>query len=369
MNKYFVTIVFVFFLSTRYSSASLPFKTLEDQTKNIKIQVNQKLELFHIMALFSGANYLNSFDFNYKSKVKSYFEPFRNHSFVQFVGKVLANYHAHLSINGLFVRSDFTKDTSFVNFLSVKDFGLEETFSNKVLVLDSLSKVVGLFAGISKFEEFASQQTQYYNQKISEVKEAISNIDLKKHFEAFWGMQKDNYQIVICMLEQDIHSYWYLNTNGSNSVFFLSPKFVVDNDAKFGNANQSNLQEGKMSSVDYLYYGAGHEIGHSFINPIAIFYHDEIEKINFKIQTGDAKDIFLCESILRSLTAYFLIENNRASDAQLVLQMEKQQGYIYNELILEAIKEYCSNRAKFKNFNDYMPMLLTKLKEKANTNH
>jgi hypothetical protein len=140
---------------------------------------------------------------------------------------------------------------------------------------------------------------------------------------------------------------------------------MVDNDAKFGNANQSNLKEGKMSAQDYIFYGAGHELGHSFLNPIVDKYKIEIDKINFKISTSDpSKSTFLCESMLRSLTAYFMIENNYAEVAQMVLQMEKQQGYIYNDVILELIKDYSVNRAIYKSFDDYMPILITKLTNK-----
>jgi len=137
---------------------------------------------------------------------------------------------------------------------------------------------------------------------------------------------------------------------------------MVDNDAKFGNANQSNIKEGKMSAQDYIFYGAGHELGHSFLNPIVDKYKVDIDKINFKISTSDpSKSIFLCESMLRSLTAYFMIENNYAEAAQMVLQMEKQQGYIYNDVILELIKDYSVNRSIYKNFDDYMTILISKL--------
>jgi len=117
-----------------------------------------------------------------------------------------------------------------------------------------------------------------------------------------------------------------------------------------------------MTAQDYIFYGAGHELGHSFLNPIVDKYKADIDKINFKISTSDpSKSTFLCESMLRSLTAYFMIENNYAEAAQMVLQMEKQQGYIYNDVILELIKDYSVNRSIYKNFDNYMPILITKL--------
>lgn len=363
MKTHLLTIGLLCAFSIGFSNP-LDFKPIEAQTKSINIQINPKLELFHIMAYLGSSNHLNNFLFQYKSEINSYFEPFRNHNAVLFVNKVLQNYHAHLIINGVFVNNNFTKDSSSVHFLDVNEFGLEDSYSNKVLILDSLSKTIDSFAEATYFNKFIESHKSYYEQKIAEVKDAISNVDIKRDNEAFWGFRKDNYQIVICLLEQDIHSYWYNHENRSYSVFFLSPKFIVDNDAKFGNANQSNLKEGRMSAQDYIFYGAGHEFGHSFLNPIVDNYKGDVDRIDFKISSSDqSKVTFLCESMLRSLTAYHMIENNYAEIAQMVLQIEKQQGYIYNDLILELIKDYSANRAIYKNFNDYMPILIAKLNQ------
>lgn len=348
------------------SSNPLEFEPIEAQAKGINILINPKLELFHIMAYLGSSNHLNTFTFQYKSEINSYFEPFRNQNEVHLVNKVLQNYHAHLIINGLFVNSNFTKDSASVHFFNVNDFGLEDSYSNKVLILDSLSKAIDSFAKATNFNKFMESHKSYYKQKIAEVKDAISNVDIKKYNEAFWGSQKNKYQIVICLLEQDIHSYWFNYENGSCSVFFLSPKFIVDNDAKFGNANQSNLKEGRMSAQDYIFYGAGHEFGHSFLNPIVDKYKGDVDRMNFKISTSDpSKVTFLCESMLRSMTAYNMIENNYAETAQMVLQIEQQEGYIYNDLILELIKDYSVNRAIYENFNDYMPIVITKLNQQT----
>ncbi len=46
----------------------------------------------------------------------------------------------------------------------------------------------------------------------------------------------------------------------------------------------------------------------------------------------------------------------------MVIQGEKQQGYIYNDKIVDLIMEYSNNRNKYKCFNDYVPELLNKLK-------
>jgi len=361
----FATIGFMVVLSTGYSKAN-EFKYFEVETKGIKIEIDSELELFHIMAYLSNSNYLNNFDFKYKSDINTFFAIYKNSYSVQFVKKVLQNYHAHLSINGLFFDKNFKKDTSFMQFLQLDNFGLPNTLINKSIILDSLNYAIVSFARISQFDKFIENHQEYYTQKINEVANEISGMDLISDFESFWGIKKDNYTIVITMLEQDIHASWFVNDSKSNCMFYLSPKFVVDNDAKFGNSDITNLREGKMAAKDYIYYGATHEIGHAFLNPIMDNYNKQIEQIPFKYSTADPSKInFLCESLLRSLTAYFLIKNQYDEFAQMVIQGEKQQGYIYNEFIVDLIKDYANNRNNYKMFNDYVPVFLDKVKQKV----
>jgi len=361
----FATIGLTVILSTGYSKAG-GFKNFEVEAKGIKVEINSELELFHIMAYLANSNYLNNLDFKYKSDINTYFVSFKNDNSVQFVKKVLQNYHAHLSINGLFFDRNFTRDPSFMPFLQLDSFGLPNTLINKSMILDSLRNAVASFARITRFDLFVENHRGYYQLKIDEVAREISGLEMISDFETFWGSKKDSYTFIITMLEQDIHAYWFTDSDKSNCVFFLSPKFVVDQDAKFGNSDITNLKEGKMAAKDYIYYGATHEIGHAFLNPMMDHFNKQIEQIPFKYSTADPSGTsFLCESFLRSLTAYFLIKNQYDEFAQMVIQGEKQQGYIYNEIIVDLIKDYANSRNNYKKFNDYVPDFLDKLKQKV----
>ncbi len=364
----FATIGFTVILSTGYSKAA-EFKKFEVETKGIKVEINSELELFHIMAYLANSSYLNNLDFKYKSDVNTFFTAFKNDNSVQFVKKILQNYHAHLSINGLFFDGNFKRDSSYMRYLQLDSFGLPNTMKNKSIILDSLRNAVASFAGITRFDVFIENHRGYYQQKIDEVAKEVSGLETIRDFETFWGAKKDHYTFIITMLEQDIHAYWFANNGKSNCVFFLSPRFVVDHDAEFGNSDTTNLREGKMAAKDYIYYGATHEIGHAFLNPIMDHFNKQIDQIPFKYSTADPSGTsFLCESFLRSLTAYFLIKNQFDEFAQMVIQGEKQQGYIYNEFIVDLIKDYANNRNKYKMFNDYVPVFLDKLKQKVENN-
>ena len=87
-NRLLVTIGLLLILSTGYSNAD-EFKPIEVETKGIKIEINSKLELFHIMAYLGKSNYLNNFDFKYKSDINTFFALNKNDKSVLFIKKVL----------------------------------------------------------------------------------------------------------------------------------------------------------------------------------------------------------------------------------------------------------------------------------------
>lgn len=187
-NKLLVTIGFLLIFSTGYSKVD-EFKIFEKESKGIKIQINSKLELFHIMAYLSNADYLNNFDFTYKSDITTFFASYKNDNSVQFVKKVIQNYHAHLSINEQFLNDNFKNNPSFMQFLQLDSFELASTLTNKTMIIDSLNKAVESFAKISQFDKFINNHQEYYLQKIDEVSKEIMVLTLLMILRHF-GVQK-----------------------------------------------------------------------------------------------------------------------------------------------------------------------------------
>lgn len=148
----------------------------------------------------------------------------------------------------------------------------------------------------------------------------------------------------------------------------LTPKFAIDNDAKFGNSDVSDLGQGRLSAADYIYYGSGHEFGHSFLNPLTKNFTDQIDATGFDFRKSGqpTKTDFLNESILRAYTAYELAKHGRGDTAQMVVQSEQVNGYVYNDAILELLQHYDANRDRYKRFDDFLPHLLAELGKRIN---
>jgi len=337
------------------------FESISIKNKNIEIQIDSKLELFHIMLYLAGSDNLNKLDCEYKIKINEYFEKYKNDNSIQFVKRVKDNYHANLVLNNVFINKDY-KFTNTIEFLTVTSFGLENNKENKIKILDSLILVVDLFGKKTDFKSFINGQKVYYIRKLEQVSKIVESMNLVNNFETFWGEKKDMYKMVVTLLAEDIQSASFTENGQLLSVFYLAPRFVVNNDINWGNSDSSNYQKGKITAFDFIYYGAGHEFGHTFVDPMLDIYSQKIDSMNLVIKTYDPSNItFLSESIQRSATSYFLIKNGREELAKSVLEDEINRGYIYNEIIIKLLFEYEKNREKYKSFRDFLPILLGEL--------
>jgi hypothetical protein len=137
------------------------------------------------MAYLGKSDYLNNFDFQYKTDINNLFASTKNDSSVQFIEKVSESYHAHLSINGFFFDNNFEKDTSYLKFLHLDKFGLPNTLYYKPLIIDSPDHAVEAFADVSRFDKFVENHQGYFQLKIEKVASEIADFEMINDFETF----------------------------------------------------------------------------------------------------------------------------------------------------------------------------------------
>lgn len=363
-----ISILFLTFISLNIALANsiIDCDIIKEKHNNVTIEIVPDVELFLTLCYISDRYPgINKLDFKYKSDIDEYFGKYKNHSTVSFVKEIMTNHYSASLMKVYILNDQYKEDSSHVNLLRIGN-----DYPTKVKLIDSLRTSCIKFAKHTNFMKFFNDRKPYYIDKIREVKSALGEKSVIPRRESFWGIKKDKYRIIISLLESDLHSCWFKNDNLSHSIYFLTPKFSIEGDAKFGNANTSNLKEGKMSASDYIYYGSGHEFGHSFLNPITIKFDSQINKINFDItKSGQPTKVdFFNESILRTYTAYEFLKEGKEDIANMVIQGEQMNGYIYNSKILELIQFYESNRNLYQRFEDFLPYLLNKLIKEINEN-
>jgi len=345
--------------------------TIETCYNAVHIQVIPELELFQVICYLSGIYPgITSLDFKYKSDIKEYFGKHKNHPAVTITKNIIRHHYSHNLIKVYILNDRYREDVSHIDLLRIDGLdGLNDTREAKLQEIDSLRTACKQFADDVNFAEFFNARRPYFLKKINEVKDALDGLSIIEPREAFWGTKKDKYRIVIVLLENDLHSCCFENDGLCHSIFLLTPKFAIDGDAKFGNADSSNLSEGKMSARDYIYFGSGHEFGHSFLNPLTRDFKDRIDEISFDFQKSGqpTKVDFLNESVLRTYTAYEFVKQGRADIGNMVVQAERMNGYLYNDKILKLLQYYDANRGLFKKFEDFLPYLLSELSKRCAT--
>ncbi len=360
-------LVFTFIsLNFALSNTILDCDIIKEKHNNVTIEIIPDVELFLTLCYISDQYPgINKLDFKYKSDIDEYFGKYKNHSTISFVKEFMNNHYSAYLMKVYILNDQFKEDSSHVNLLRMGN-----DYQTKVKLIDSLRTSCIKFAEDTNFKKFFNDRKPYYINKIKEVKSALGEKSVIPPRESFWGIKKDKYRIIISLLESDLHSCWFNNDNLSHSIYFLTPKFSIEGDAKFGNADTSNLAEGKMAASDYIYYGSGHEFGHSFLNPITIKFESQINEINlvFTKSGQPTKVDFLNESILRTYTAYEFFKEGKEDVANMVIHGERMNGYIYNGKILELIHFYESNRNLYQRFEDYLPHLIEELNNVIN-NH
>jgi hypothetical protein len=326
------------------------------------------MELFQVICYLSGQyRSITPLDFEYKSEIEQRFGGYRNHPAVTATKELIRQHYAENLIKAYILNDEFRDDIAHLDLLHLEDDSEPKGSRNaKLRVIDGLKEACRQFAHDSRFKEFYDKRKPYYLRKVREVQTALEGLSVIAPREAFWGMKKDVYRIVIVLLESDVHSCWFRNDGLWHSIYFLTPKFAIDGDAKFGNSDVSRLNEGKLSAADYVYYGSGHEFGHSFLNPLTQTFADQINAISFDFRTSGqpTKTDFLNESILRAYTAYEFLKHGRGDVAQMVVQSEQMNGYIYNDAILQLLQHYDANRDQYKRFDDFLPHLLAELSKR-----
>ena len=345
---------------TQAGAALVDCNAVEICHGDVRIQVLPELELFQILCQLSGTyRGLTTLDFQYKSDIETGFKKYRDHPAVSVLRRIIGRHPAHNCIKAYILNDEYENDLDNLKLLQL------ENTEAKLQAVAELRAACRQFAEDTGFVTFFDNHRPYYEAKVQAVKTALTGLDLITSREAFWGINKDHYRIVVALLESDIHSCWFTNNDQLHSLFLLTPKFVINGDAVFGNAETSDPSQGKIAARDYIYYGSGHEFGHSVINLLTPKHKTQIEALPLPYKKcGQLTKVdFLNESILRTFTAYEFIQKGLEDVAHMMVQAEAMNGYVYNEQLLTLLQEYNQNRERYPSFKDYLPHLLSELRK------
>lgn len=122
----------------------------------------------------------------------------------------------------------------------------------------------------------------------------------------------------------------------------------------------------------WLKYIVWHEFGHSFVNPITERFRQEIAKYSslydpiaevMKKQAYGDWESCVNEHIIRAIEIRRIYREMGKAAADIMLQEEKSQGFIYIEALSERLKDYETQRDRYPTFLDFYPELIKVFEE------
>ncbi|MEJ5103846.1 MULTISPECIES: DUF4932 domain-containing protein [Chryseobacterium] len=229
------------------------------------------------------------------------------------------------------------------------------------------------FSELSKFynkeniEQFFAENKSFYDGGIKEYSQQIPS-GFTNAMEGLYGEAFNSYTVLISPMMM-----WPIEDNegrgigtdvilksGAQNIYEIASPFVkVQKEGQFGYDNQF---QARFLSV--------HEFGHSFVNKEVYQYKDKLEKFkdlfeksNLKetmIKTGGYGDYQTC--VAEHLVRLGEIETAKIQKdferAEKLKEYHLKNNFIFIPLLEEKLKDYNSNRKKYKKFGDFVPQLL-----------
>ncbi|ROI05770.1 DUF4932 domain-containing protein [Chryseobacterium sp. G0240] len=375
MKKIFV--VFVFLSST--------FSFSQKNISGFSVTYNKNIETYFLAEILSAEHRKNNKDFElYKMKECSVYQPvvkaalqkyerLKNSDIAVSTAKLndilMEKYGSgnDVLMKPLMYHSEFPA-TDWINNYQFDNNNLTSTQNKEVtdLIKNYLSEL-SKFYSQENIEQFFKENKNFYNGGINEYSKQIPK-GFTKAMEQFYGERFHSYTVLISpmmMWPIEDHEGRGIATevvlkSGKKNIYEIASPFVkVEGQGQFGYDNQF---QARFLSV--------HEFGHSFVNKEVYKRKDQLVKFKdlFKksklkeamIKTGGYGDYQTCvaEHLVRLgeiQTARIQKDTERANKLE---EYHLKNNFIFLPQLEEKLREYNSNREKYKTFGEFVPQLL-----------
>jgi len=219
----------------------------------------------------------------------------------------------------------------------------------------------------SDFLGFLSEWQQQFDKWIEEVERTTDLAKVVRWWEDFTGMSAgDEYHIVLCpgtFYNNYGPRLWREDIGGvaAYNIAAASTKESEDGGAVFGSAFG-------LESLSI------HEIGHSFVNPALEPFDKQLASIypiykvvesKMRAQAYTNIATYLNEQVIRAAQAIAEEELHGPERREVSIQSDESRGFHMTSFIVEQLEEYATNRDTYPKFTDFIPVLLDRLAEQA----
>jgi hypothetical protein len=345
-------IILVFILINGCNSKQNSTSTDEGQ---IEISVNPTIELFSVIHHLAGdKQYNENLIPDYIKKVDNHFAHLKNHPAINFAKECNILYQ----INGdapmaLAVYIGQPPQLEPEINLTALPINFDPRWDSTII--SDYLKHAREFAVESEFMKFHMNQNEFHKQSIENLKEMLLKENIIERFFTFFGYCPDNFKINIALLNGSCN-YGYnkeLPDGNFESVCLLGAR-----DPKWIAGTPTYNQKWFLPVIV-------HEFCHSYINPLIISKPEEFKAIGDAILKShyvvmrkngyDVWNVVLNEYLVRACTIKFLKENERIEELERNLKIDKLNGFVEIEGLVQLLVEYENNRNEYPYIESFLP--------------
>ncbi|QHT71561.1 DUF4932 domain-containing protein [Rhodocytophaga rosea] len=232
-------------------------------------------------------------------------------------------------------------------------------------LVNAYFKQVVQFYHDTHFEQYFLSNQPLYQLAVNEVKQNLPSSRFIPTMEAYYGMKKNSYYIVVMpSFKSGWGMAWELDDKGKKDAFnIVAPlqEQVLGKDKQVLEAGFNNSHEIRNLSV--------HEFGHSFVNQLTMRspfaaqingYKHLFKPVPNQGQYSDWETIFN-EHVVRAAEVRIALELGQAKESKRL--QEAYKDWIYLTHFIEQLTYYEHNRRTYKCFEEYLPTLINSLKK------
>lgn len=329
------------------------------QKSELNITIDERIETIYSIAFLDNYFLVSNHDNLYKSKLRKKLDALKNHKAVVLFD-TLSKKHG---FNFYKVTDWALQFGKFPELNKVREVAEPYPFieSESDYLIENFKKEFISFNQDSLFQEYLTEIKPLNEKVINQVKESKSIQELPTYLESYYGTELGSYNLILSPL---VHSGGFnaeFVENGKKEVYaIIGPNGEIEHIPYF---------EKEFLEMDLIL----HEFGHSFVNPLMVKYHNEIENLKEKYYTESLKKTgenegysewkyVFNELLIRATTIRITEKNFGTEKAKELLDYEKSIGFSLVENIVGILKEYENNKNKYPNFNKFYPILIERMK-------
>lgn len=323
--------------------------------QSINVWVDPRIELLSVVQYLSdyGGRFrlLTDHDFTYKRDIEKRFAEYRDHEAVHLFTEMSDEGFTYDAPPGamLLLKGVPTLEPlhDFTGYLCNRAGGKER--------LTRLVESLRDFAEETRFMDFFDEQSTFYRSLIDDVRVHLENTDYVKTLEKYCGMYENDYFIILAPMFVGNYGPTMGNKKGTYDIYcIMGSKGVHEDRPHFG-------------TTETFRHLAWHEWGHSFINPLTMWYKLDLAKCEslyepiaekMKRRAYGTWETCVNEHIVRALTTRLTYREINESEGAEALLYEKGRGFAYVEALCESLEVYEKQRDQYPSLMHYYPELM-----------